>query len=1035
MWLSDTAVKKPVFATVVNLLVIAFGIIAFSKLPLREYPDIDPPVVSIEVTYTGAAANVVETRITQVIEERIAGIEGIKHISSTSQDGRANISVEFDISRNIDDAANDIRDRVSGVLRHLPEEADPPEIQKADSSEDVIMWLNLTAEGMSTMELTDYTQRYIEDRFSALDGIARIRIGGAKERSMRIWLSRSALAARNLTVNDVEQALRSENVELPAGSIESSAMDFTVRMERGYNTPDDFRQLVLAEGADGYLVRLGDVARVEVAPIEERSSLRGNGMPMVGIGVIKQSKANTLEVARAVKAEMARINESLPEGMAIRQSYDTSIFIERSVQEVYITLAIATFMVMVVIYAFLGNLRAVIVPAVTVPVSLIGTFIVLFAFGFSVNLLTLLALILAIGLVVDDAILVVENIHRRIEMGEPPLVAAFHGTRQVGFAIIATTLVLIAVFVPITFLEGDLGRLFSEFAVTIAGAVVLSSFVALTFSPMLASKLMKSHTRANDLTQRIDIHLNALRERYLFLLDKAIANPGTSLATLFLVLVAAGVLFVVVPREFAPKEDRGAFFMMIRGPEGASFEYTMEHVNEVEQRLLPYTRSGEFQRMLMRVPGSFGSTAAYNDARGIIVLSDWSQRKPIDHYLREVREKTADITGVRISSVLRQAFGGGTEKPVQFVIGGPDYAELAKWRDIILAKAEENPRLLNLDSDYRETKPQIGITVNQGRAATLGVPVSIINTTLESMLGSRRVTTYIDGGEEYDVILESEKDLKRSPLDITNIYVRSERSGELLPLSNLVTLSEFADATQLNRYNRLRSITIEAALDSGYTLGEALEYLENLVRTELPSGVVIDYKGESLELKESGYAVYSIFLLALIVVYLVMAGQFESFVHPVVIMTTVPLAVTGALLALFVTGQTLNIYSEIGLIILIGLAAKNGILIIEFINQLRDEGIPFHDAVLEASGKRLRPILMTGLTTAMGAIPLIISSGAGAETRLVIGVVIFAGALLSMVLTLFIVPVMYTLLAKNTTSPYTVTRELETLLKQYQRRI
>lgn len=1034
MWISDTAVKKPVFATVINLLIIAFGIIAFSKLPLREYPDIDPPIVSIDVNYVGAAANVVETRVTQVIEERISGVAGIQHIQSSSEDGRSRITVEFDISRNIDDAANDLRDRVSGALDDLPEEADPPEIQKADSSGDVIMWLNLVGEGMTAMQLTDYGQRYLEDRFSALDGVARVRIGGGEERSMRIWLNRNALAARNLTAADVENALRSENVELPAGSIESVAQDFTVRMQRGYNTEEDFRKLVLAEGGDGYLVRLADVARVEIAPVEERSTLRGNGLPMVGIGIVKQSKANTLDVARAVKDEMARINETLPEGMAIRQSFDTSIFIERSVQEVYLTLSIAIVLVMAVMYAFLGNMRAVIVPAVTVPVSLIGTFIVLFALGFTVNLLTLLAVILAIGLVVDDAIVVVENIHRRIEMGEPPLVAAYKGTRQVGFAVIATTLVLIAVFIPITFLEGDIGRLFSEFAVTMAGAVALSSIVALSLSPMLASKLMKSHARESDLTQKIDARLNHVRNRYLTWLDKAIARPLLSIGILAGMFATAGLLFLLVPQEFAPKEDRGVFFMMIRGPEGASYDYTMEHVNEIEQRLLPYAESGEIQRMLIRVPGGWGTTAAFNDARGIFVLTDWSEREPIEHYLDEFRAKTADIAGVRISLVQRQAFGGRTEKPVQFVLGGPTYEDLAKWRDIILAKASENPGLLSLDSDYRETKPQIGVTVNQARAATLGVPAEVINSTLASMLGSRRVTTFIDGGEEYDVILESEKDLKRSPLDISNIYVRSERSGELLPLSNLVTISEFADATQLNRYNRLRSITIEAGLQEGYSLGEALDYLEELVRSELPPGASIDYKGESLELKESGMAIYSIFLLALVVVYLVLAGQFESFVHPIIIMMTVPLAVAGALLALFMTGQTLNIYSQIGLIILIGLSAKNGILIVEFINQLRDEGVEFVTAVREAAAKRLRPIVMTSLTTAMGAIPLIISSGAGAETRLVIGIVIFAGVLIATFFTLFIVPVLYTLLAKNTTSPDSVTRELESQLEALKQR-
>lgn len=1030
MWLSDTSVKRPVFATVINLLVVAFGIITFTKLPLREYPDIDPPIVSVDTSYMGASANVVETRITQLIEERISGVEGIQSISSRSEDGRSRITVEFDISRDIDDAANDIRDRVSGVLDDLPEEADPPDIQKADSNDDVIMWLNLTGEGMGVMELTDYAQRYIEDRFSALDGVARVRIGGSKERAMRIWLDRNALAARNLTVADVEEALRSENVELPAGSIESVTRDFTVRLNRGYETPEDFRGLVLAEGANGYLVRLADVARVEIGPIEERNTLRGNGLPMVGIGIVKQSKANTLDVAKAAKAEMEAINATLPGNMAIEQSFDTSVFIDRSVHEVYLTLFIAVGLVVVVIYSFLGSMRATLVPAVTVPVSLIGAFMVLYALGFTVNLLTLLALILAIGLVVDDAIVVIENVHRRIEMGESPLVAAFKGTRQVGFAVIATTIVLVAVFVPITFLEGDVGRLFAEFAVTMAGSVMLSAFVALSLSPMLASKLLRANDEESRLTQWINRKINALRDRYTAALDKTIDRPLPSILAVLAMFGLAGALLVAVPQEFTPKEDRGAFYMLIRGPEGASYDYVMEYVNEIEKRLLPYTESGEFQRMLMRAPGSFGNAASFNDARGTFVLADWAERRPIDEYLQEVREKTADLTGVRVSAVVRSAFGGGTSKPVQFVLGGPTYEELSRWRDILLEKAAENPNLINLDSDYFETKPQIGITVDTDRAATLGVPADVINRTLESMLGSRRVTTFIEDGEEYDVILESEKDLKRSPLDIRNIYVRSERTQQLIPLSNLVTLTEFADAKQLNRYNRLRAITIEAGLAEGYSLGEALEYLENLVRAELPPGVTVGYKGESLEFKQSGSSVYAVFLLALVVVYLVLAGQFESFVHPFIIMITVPLAITGALLALWLTGQTLNIYSQIGLIILVGLAAKNGILIVEFANQLRDEGVEFRAAVMEASAKRVRPIVMTALTTAMGAVPLIITSGAGAETRMVIGIVIFAGVLIATALTIFVVPAMYMLLARNTTSPHEVSNKLEQELKE-----
>lgn len=1034
MFLSDISVKRPVLAAVVNIIIIAFGIVSFSKLPLREYPDIDPPIVSIDTTYRGASANVVESRITELIEDRIAGVEGIKSISSTSQDGRSRISIEFSIERNIDDAANDLRDRVSGLLDNLPEEADPPEVSKSDSNDDVIMWLNLNGQGMNAMEITDYARRYLVDRFSALDGVARVRVGGAQETALRIWLNSDLLAARGLTVSDVERTLRSENIELPAGSIESVAKDFTVRMKRSYNDVEDFNKLVLSRGEEngGYLVRLGDVAKIEVAAVEKRALLRGNGIPMVGIGIIKQSKANTITVARSAQEEMKRVNEILPENMSLEQSYDTSVFIESAIIEVYKTLAISVILVVLVIYMFLGNVKAMLVPTITVPVSLIGTFIILFAFGFTINLLTLLALVLAIGLVVDDAIVVIENIHRRVEMGEPRAVAAYRGARQVGFAVIATTIVLIAVFVPITFMEGDIGRLFTEFAVTMTAAVIFSSFVALTFSPMLSSKILDKKGEHNKFTQKLDNYFEVLRKKYLSVLEKGLDKPFIIVAMLIVMLASSFFLIKNIPNEFTPKEDRGAFFMFIRGPEGASYEYTLEHLAIIEERLMPFVESGEFTRLLIRAPGSFGSTAAFNDGIGIVVLNHWdSGRKPIWYYIQKVRELTSDIPGVVTFPVVRQALGGRTQKPLQFVIGGPTYEDLVKWRNILMEKASENKNLIGLDSDFRETKPQIGIKVDKNRAADLGVSVSEINTTLETVLGSRRVTTFLDRGEEYDVIIESKKSLKRSPTDIDNIYVRSDRTNKLIPLSNLVEISEFADAGKLERYNRIRSITLEANLADGYSLGEALEYMENLVKTELPPGAYIDYKGESLDFKESGSSVYMVFILALIIVFLVLAGQFESFVHPFIIMLTVPLAITGALLALYFTGQSLNIYSQIGLIILVGLSAKNGILIVEFINQLRDEGVEFRQAVLSASGRRLRPIIMTGLTTSMGAVPLILSFGAGAETRITIGVVIFAGVIFTMFMTLFVVPIMYQLLAKNTKSPNYVSDRLEKLLKEY----
>jgi len=1026
MLLSDVSVTRPVFASVISLLLIAFGLVSFDRLPLREYPDIDPPVVSIDTTYPGAAANVVETRVTEIIEDRIAGIEGIRFVESSSSDGRSRITVEFDVSRDIDAAANDIRDRVAGILDDIPEEADPPEIQKADSNDDVIMWLNLVSDRLSVLELTDYAERFLTDRFSALDGVARVRVGGGLSYAMRIWLDRTALAARGLTVEDVENALRADNVELPAGSVESRTRQFTVRVDRSFRTPQDFRTLVLSRGGDGYLVRLGDVARVEKGAVEDRTFFRGNEVPMVGIGIIKQSRANTLAVTAAARAEAGRINAALPDGMEIKQSFDTSVFVQGAIDEVYKTLFIAIILVVTVIYLFLGSFRAMLIPAVAVPVSLIATFIILFAFDFSINLLTLLALVLAIGLVVDDGIVVLENIHRRMDLGEPPLVAAFKGTRQVGFAVVATTLVLVAVFVPMTFLQGDVGRLFSEFALTMAAAVIFSSLVALTLSPMLASKLLKGGGTKTAVARGVERGFAPLQKAYRRALAVTIRKP-LLIAAGFVVLLGGAVwLLQKIPTEYAPKEDRGAFFLIVNGPEGASYEYIESYMDEIERRLMPLVEKNEVSRLLIRAPRAFGNIESFNTGIGILVLTDWSERRSGWDIMADVRRRIADLPGVRAFPVMRQGFGGRVQKPVQFVIGGGTYQELTSWRDQIIAKVnEDNPGLVGLDHDYKETKPQLRVVVDRDRAGDLGVQLDSIGRTLETMLGSRRVTTYIDGGEEYDVIVEGERDAQRTPTSIENIYVRSGRTDALIPLSNLVTISEFADSRTLNRYNRVRAITLEANLADGYTLGEALTYLEGIAREILPPSAVIDFKGESQDFKESGDSLLFVFLLGIVVVFLVLAAQFESYIHPLIIILTVPLAIGGGLLGLYVTDNSLNIYSQIGLIMLVGLAAKNGILIVEFANQLRDQGAAFHDALLDASETRLRPILMTGITTAAGSVPLLLASGAGAETRIVIGTVVFSGVIAATLFTLFVVPAAYAVLARRTGSPGDVKRRLD----------
>lgn len=1026
MKLSDLSVKRPVLAAVISLLLVAFGIVSFQRITLREYPDIDPPVVSITTDYRGASAAIVETRITELIEDRISGVEGIKFIESSSEDGRSRITVEFDVNRDIDGAANDIRDRVSAVLDDLPDEADPPDIQKASSDDDVIVWLNLVSDRLSVLELTDYARRFLQDRFSVLSGVARVRIGGGLEYSMRIWLDRQKLAARNITIQDVETALRSENVELPAGSIESKDIQFNARIKRLYTTPENFQNLVIVKRGN-YLVRLKDVARVEKAAVENRTLFRGNGVPMIGIGIIKQSKANTIEVANAAVALAKKLNSELPEGMQIINSYDTSVFVEGAIKEVYKTLAFALFLVAAVIYIFLQDWRALMIPVVTVPISLIATFTVLYSFGFSLNLLTLLGLVLAIGLVVDDAIVVLENVARRIREGETPLVAAFKGTRQVGFAVIATTVVLVAVFTPIAFLTGDLGRLFTEFSVTLSAAVLFSTVIALSLCPMLASKILNvPKGNANHKKAKVKSIFEKISDNYEKLLKRLIRQKILVFIISGIIVGACYIFIQVIPQEYAPKEDRGAFFLFVTAQEGATFDYTANYMADIEKRLMAYVESGEINRLLVRAPRSFGTAATFNDGIIIIVLEPWDKRRNAFQIMGEIGRNLSDLPGVRVFPVMRQGFGGSTQKPVQFVIGGASYEQLVTYRDIILKDLEtNNPGFTDIDTDYKETQPQVRVVIDPNRAASLGVSTREIGETLETLFGSKRVTTYIDNGEEYDVILEAEKSLKDDFGDLKNVYVRSMTSNALVPLSNLVTISTLADSGALNRYNRVRAITIEANLQEGYTLGQALAHLRGIAAEKIPDTILIDYKGESLDFESSKGSILFIFALGVMVVFLVLAAQFESFIHPFVIMITVPLSIFGALFGLWISGNTINIYTQVSIIILTGLSAKNGILIVEFANQLRAEGMAFTEALLRACTIRLRPIVMTGITTCSGSIPLLLSFGPGAETRFSIGIVIFFGVIASVFFTLFVIPVAYHLFARNTGTPDDVAHQLE----------
>ena len=769
------------------------------------------------------------------------------------------------------------------------------------------------------------------------------------------------------------------------------------------------------------------MARVERGTQEDRNQFRGNGIPMVGLGIVKQSTANTITVANAAKALADQINPQLPDGMAIYRSFDSSVFVQASVREVYTTLAIAVALVTLVIYLFLGSARYTIIPAITVPVSLIGTFIVLFALGLSINLLTLLAMVLAIGLVVDDSIVVLENIHRRIdEENETPLVASFNGARQVGFAVIATTLVLIAVFVPITFLQGDIGRLFSEFAFTIAAAVAISSFVALTLTPMLASKLLKPvqpRKARPTVSHLVDAGFTLIRRAYGVVLRRLVKWPVIAGLLLALTSLGSWVLLGQLEREYAPREDRGSFFVAVRGPEGASFEFMERYMDEIERRLLPYTETGEVNRLLLRAPG-FGS-AAFNEGRVIVVLNDWSKRRPANTIMAEVQQKLSDLPGVRVGVRMRQGLSGGNDKPVQLVLGGPLYETLVEWRDIYVEALESSDiGLVDIDWDYNETQPQLRIEIDYNRAADLGVSIDEIGNTLQTMMGSRRVTTYIDNGQEYDVILEGLRSEQNTPSDIESIFVRSAQSGSLVSLASLISVTERADSRELNRYNRIRAITIQADLETGANLGTVLQQMQDISQRVLPEGAQIDFKGQSLDYQTSGSSILFVFGIGLIIVFLVMAAQFESYIHPFVIMLSVPATLGGGMLGLWLTGGTLNIYTQIGLIMLIGLAAKNGILIVEFANQMRDRGLPFDEALSEATLSRLRPIVMTGLTTAAGALPLILASGAGAETRYTIGIVILFGTVSAMVVTLLIVPAAYSVFARRTGSPEDVAKQL-----------
>jgi len=1031
MFLTDLSIKRPVVASVMSIVLVIFGIITFQEIPTDELPDVQPPVVTIQTDYKGASAEIIDTQITQKIEDFVGGTPGLETIDSFSEDESSRITLTFETGLDLDDVTNDVRSSVARVVDNLPEGAKSPEIFKQSAGMRTTMWLSFSSEAMTDLELTDYADRFLTDAFSTVPGVGRVRLGGERKTSLRVWLDPIALAARDLTTQEVEQALRKENVEFPAGRIESKDIDLTIKLDKAYQNLENYKKLPLKRAKDGSVITLEDVARVEVGAASTRTVFKGDGKQVVGIGIYQQSDANTIDVANGIKKQIKEIERSLPEGTNLEVSFDRSRYIKAAISEVYKTLFVALILVTIIIYLFLGNIRALIVPAVALPVSLISTFLAIYIFNFSINLFTLMALVLAIGIVVDDAIVMLENIVRRIELGESPLVAAYKGARQVSFAIIATTVVLVAVFVPLVFIKGITGVLFTQTAITLASAVIISSFVALSLSPMLASKFLKKNMEKSKTVTKFEKFLKGITIAYKQSLILWINKKKIIVSFLGVTLALTIFLFNFAPKELIAPEDRGAFFVIIKAPQGSGFNFTKSKTEEIEAMLLPELGKGEYRKLIMRVPGFGKSSKQVNSGFIIVLLEDWSKRKRHGvKILRESFAKIGRVPGVLAFSVMPQGIRtGGVESPVQFVVLGNTYEQLIKWKKIIKREARKNPGLSSVQDDFDLNKPQLNVQINQKKAADLGVSTEDIGRTIETIFGSKTVTKFTQDGKEYSIILQGDIKDRQEPGSISKVFVRSKNNGKLISVSNLVEYSEEGKSPFLARYNRQKAVTISARLVGDYSLDEALKFLLGVVEKNTPQAKIA-YKGESEEYKKTNNELYIIFALALITAYLAMCAQFESWRHPLTIMLTVPLAILGGLLGLLVVGSSLNIYSQIALIILIGLSAKNGILIVEFTNQLRKEGKKLEDAIVEASTIRLRPILMTSLSTIFGVIPLIVGSGPGAASRLTVGITIFGGMLFSTFFTLYVIPTIYSIIGKNEKNIDAVEVELDKQLKK-----
>ena len=1006
MKLSEVSIRRPVFATVLSLMIVLLGAVSFKKLSVREYPRIDEPVVNVSTRLIGASSEVIESQVTKPLEDSIAGIDGIEILSSISRAEQSQITARFKLSKDPDSAAADVRDRVSRVRARLPAAIDEPVIAKVEADAFPVLWLVFSSDTLSSLAITDVVSRIVKPRLQTVPGVADVQINGDRKYAMRIWLDADRLAAYRLTVQDVEDALRKQNLEVPAGRIESQQREFNVTARTDLNTEAQFAEVALKQ-ASGFTVRLKDVARIEQAPASERSLVRYNGKPAVSVGVIRNATANPLDISSGVRETMPRIQQDLPPGLSVAVANDNSVFIDRSVKAVYRTVAESVGLVALVVFVFLRTLRASFIPLVTIPVSLVGTFALMALAGFTINTLTLLSLVLAIGLVVDDAIVVLENIFRHIEEGLPPFQAALKGAKEIGFAVVAMTLTLAAVFAPLAFTPGRTGRLFVEFALALAGAVVVSGFVALTLTPMMCSKLLRHNPKPNLFDRGMERVLVRLTAAYAGALRWVLGQRWIVLVVMLASGVGSWYLFSTTKSELAPMEDRGVILANASAPDGATLDFTDRYLKVIERAAMNIP---EIDRVFM-----FAGGQSVSQGSVILRAVDWAERrKSTQQIARELQPQLSGLPGVTAFPITPPSLGQGfRERPINFVIVTSDsYDNLARVSQQFMAEMARNPGFVQPDTDLRLNKPELLLEVNRDRAADMGVPVEQVARTVETMLGGRAVTRYKRDAEQYDVLVQTGSQGRTRPDDIEKLFVRG-RGDAMVPLSSLVTVKEGVSPRELNHFNQRRSVAITANLAPGYALGEALQFMDATASQLLKPGYATELNGVSREYKASSGALGLVFALALLFIFLVLAAQFESFIDPLVIMLSVPLSIVGALGALQLAGGTLNVYSQIGLITLVGLITKHGILIVEFANQLRQQGRDTASAVIEAASLRLRPILMTTGAMVLGALPLALASGAGAESRQQIGWVIVGGMSLGTLLTIFVVPTVYTLFARR----------------------